>query len=86
MPNPHGNADALVPAPKGNTRGLQHGAYSKRILGERAQAIASGLMSLEAVEDAARALLLEVAPADEHGLYLLVPALAMGRLREALSA
>ena len=47
MSNPSGNAEALVPAPPGNAYGLQHGAFSKRIIGERAQAIADGLMSLE---------------------------------------
>ena len=47
MSNPSGNAEALVPAPPGNAYGLQHVAFSKRIIGERAQAIADGLMSLE---------------------------------------
>jgi hypothetical protein len=46
MSNPGGNAEALIPAPKGNTQGLQHGFYSKRILAERASAIADGLMEL----------------------------------------
>jgi hypothetical protein len=46
MANPKGNRDALVPAPAGNTHGLQHGFYSKRIVGERASAIADGLMGL----------------------------------------
>lgn len=47
MPNPAGHPETLKPAPKGNSRNLQHGVYSKRIIAERASTIADGLMSLE---------------------------------------
>src|SRR5439155_2115304 len=43
--NPAGHPATLTPATKGNTQGLSHGFYSKRILAERASEIADGLMS-----------------------------------------
>jgi hypothetical protein len=46
MPNPRGHSESLAPAPRGNTRNLQSGAFSKRIIGERASEIADGLMEL----------------------------------------
>jgi hypothetical protein len=46
VPNPTGNVEALVPAPEGNAYGLSHGFFSKRVISERAEAIADGLMLL----------------------------------------
>jgi hypothetical protein len=46
MANPRGNVDALVPAPRGNLRGLRHGAYSKRALAPRAAEVAEAPLEL----------------------------------------
>ena len=48
MSNPRGNADALIPAPKGNLRGLRHGVHSKnrRAPQPRAEEIAAALREM----------------------------------------
>jgi hypothetical protein len=46
MANPNGNANALIPAPRGNVRNWQHGGYSDRFLSARAAEIADELMEL----------------------------------------
>jgi hypothetical protein len=64
--NPGGNPTSLVPATRGNTRGVRHGVYSAsgRVLAPRAEEIARSLMELPHAQP------LDVLAAEEIGSML----------------